>query len=511
MARVASNIEPQFMKTTTLHLHPSFTVAEVDPRVFGGFLEHLGRAVYDGIYKPESAHADDLGCRTDTLDALRRLSFTAMRYPGGNFVSGYHWQDAVGPRAKRPVTRDLAWHSLETNQFGPNEFIELCGRMDWTPMLAVNLGTGTPEEAKNWLEYCNIGVGSKWSNLRAEHGYEDPFNVKLWCLGNEMDGPWQMGHMPAERYADLTKQTARLMKMCDPGVEVVACGSCGTELPTFMDWDRKVLEYLGEDCDYLSIHSYVGNSEDDTPEFLATIKGVDRQIEAADAACKAAYYRNRSKRRTYISFDEWNVWYRARSNEHVDGSGRFAPHLLEEVYNLEDALVVAQYMNSFIRHADSVKIANIAQIVNVIAPILTQGDNLLLQTIFFPIEMYSRRRTGTSLEVRVDGPGYETRKFGKVDYIDASAILNEDKLSVFLVNRDASSPMQVKLDTAGMKVKGVLCAEVVCGPDAKSTNTFENPNVVRARPHDEISIKDGVAIIEVPAMSVFAGTLLIER
>ncbi len=499
------------MKTTTLHLHPSFNVGEVDARVFGGFLEHLGRAVYEGIYKPDSAHADESGCRTDVLDALKRLDFTAMRYPGGNFVSGYHWQDAVGPRESRPVTRDLAWHSLETNQFGPNEFIELCGKMNWTPMLAVNLGTGTPEEAKNWLEYCNIASGSKWSNLRAEHGYEEPFGVKLWCLGNEMDGPWQMGHMPAENYAILTKQTAKLMKMCDPSVEVVACGSCGPELPTFMDWDRKVLEFLGDDCDYLSIHSYVGNWDDDTPEFLATMKGVDRQIEATDAACKSAYYRNKSKRRTYISFDEWNVWYRARTGVHVDGSGKFAPPLLEEVYNLEDALVVAQYLNSFIRHADSVKIANIAQIVNVIAPILTKGDSLVLQTIFFPIEMMSRRRKGVSLQVQVDGPGYETKKHGTVEYVDASAILDGDKLSVFLVNRDLDSPMQIRVQTAGMSVKGVLNAEVVCGPDPKAINTFDQPNVVRACPHDDICIKDGVATIEIPAMSMFAGTLSVDR
>ena len=499
------------MKTTTIHLHPSFAISEVDPRVFGGFLEHLGRAVYEGIYKPDSIHADESGCRTDVLDALRRLKFTAMRYPGGNFVSGYHWQDAVGPREKRPVTRDLAWHSLDSNQFGPNEFLELSKKMDWTPMLAVNLGTGTPEEAKNWLEYCNIPAGSKWSNLRAEHGYEKPFDVKLWCLGNEMDGPWQMGHMPAENYAILTKQTARLMKMCDPSVEVVACGSCATELPTYLEWDRKVLEYLGDDCDYISIHSYVGNSSDDTPEFLAKIKGVDRQIEATDAACRYSYFRHKNKKRAYISFDEYNVWYRARDGVFSDGKNKHAPPLLEEVYNLEDALVIAQYLNSFIRHADSVKIANIAQIVNVIAPILTHGDDMVLQTIFFPLEMYSKRRTGTSLEVRVDGPGYETKKFGTVDYVDASAILDGDRLSVFAVNRDLESRMEIRLNVAGMRIKGVADAEVVCGNDPKDTNTVENPLRVRACPHDDIVVKDGIAVIEVPPTSVFAGTFLVER
>lgn len=499
------------MKSTTLHLHSSFTVAEVDPRVFGGFLEHLGRAVYEGIYKPDSVHADESGCRTDVLEALRRLKFTAMRYPGGNFVSGYHWQDAVGPREQRPVTRDLAWHTLDSNQFGPNEFIELCGKMDWTPMLAANLGTGTPEEAKNWLEYCNIPVGSKWSNLRAEHGYEKPFDVKLWCLGNEMDGDWQMGHMPAENYAIIAKQAARLMKMCDPSIEVVACGSCATGLPTYLEWDRKVLEYMGEDCDYISVHSYSGNWDDDTPEFLATIKGVDRQIEATDAACRYSAFRRKNKKRAYISFDEYNVWYRARDGVFSDGNNQHAPALLEEVYNLEDALVVAQYLNSFIRHADSVKIANIAQIVNVIAPILTKGDDLVLQTIFFPLEMYSRRRSGTSLQVRVSGPGYETKNFGLVDYIDASAILDGDRLSVFAVNRDQNESAEIKLDVSGMRIKSALEAEVVSGPDPKATNTFDNPGRIRAHQLENIIVSDGIAVIEIPAMSVFAGTLVVEQ
>lgn len=494
------------MKTTTLHLHTAFTVDEVDPRVFGGFLEHLGRAVYGGVYEPESPHADDLGCRKDVLAALKRLDFTAMRYPGGNFVSGYHWEDAVGPREKRPVTRDLAWHSLETNQFGPNEFLTLCERMGWTPMLAVNLGTGTPEEARNWLEYCNAPGGSKWSNLRIEHGYEKPHDVRLWCLGNEMDGPWQIGHVPAEPYAILAQQTARLMKMCDPNIEVVACGSCGPDLPTFMDWDRTVLEIFNGDLEYLSIHSYVGNADGDTPNFLAVTKGVDRQIEATDAACRMAAARKRSKRRTYISFDEYNVWYRARHGEHLDGADKFAPPLLEEVYNLEDALVVASYLNSFIRRADCVKIANIAQIVNVIAPILTKGDQMVLQTIFYPFEMFSRRRKGVSLQVRTEGAQYETKGFGAVDTIDASAILDGNRLSVFLVNRDLESPVEVKIPLAGASITKALGAEVVTGPDPKLVNSIEKPKMVTACPHEEVCVKDGVATIQLPPLAVYAGT-----
>ena len=497
--------------TTTIHLHTAFTVDVVDPRIFGGFLEHLGRAVYEGVYEPTSAHADDMGCRTDVLAALRRLKFTAMRYPGGNFVSGYHWQDAVGPREKRPLTRDLAWQSLETNQFGPDEFVTLSERMDWTPMMAVNLGTGTPEEARNWLEYCNIDGGSRWANLRREHGYENPHNIRLWCLGNEMDGPWQIGHVPAETYAISAQQTARMMKMCDPNIELVVCGSCAPELPTYLEWDRIVLEHCRDEVEYLSVHRYVGNPEDDTPEYLAVTNSIDRQIEATDSVCRAVHHTRKTKKRVHLSFDEWNVWYRARSGAHIDGAGKFAPPLLEEVYNLEDALVAAGFLNSFIRHADSVKIANLAQIVNVIAPMLTKGDDLLLQSIFYPIEMYAKRRTGTSLELRVEGPGYTSKQFGYVNNIDASAILNGNELSVFLVNRDLHKPMEVEIRLGDASVVKLLNAEIVTGNDPKLANTFECPMVIRSQSHEDISIEGGKATIYLPPLSVYAGTLLLEK
>jgi len=495
------------MNTTTLHLHTAFVVDTVDPRVFGGFLEHMGRAVNDGVYKPDSVHADDMGFRKDVMAALRRLRFTALRYPGGNFVSGYHWLDGVGPREKRPKVRDLAWQSIETNEVGTNEFCELSRRMDWTPMMSVNLGTGTPEEARNWLEYTNIESGSRWADLRREHGWEKPHDIKLWCLGNEMDGPWQIGHVPAEQYAITAQQTARMMKMCDPSIELVVCGSCAPELPTYLEWDRKVLEHCRDDVDYLSLHRYVGNEDNDTPEFLAVTNSIDRQIEATYAVCEAVYHTKKLRKRIYLSADEWNVWYRARHGAHVDGKGKFAPPLLEERYNLEDALVAAGFLNSFIRHADSVKIANLAQIVNVIAPIFTEGDRMLLQTIFYPIEMMSKRRTGVSLQVAVDGPGYVSKKFGAVKNIDASAILNGDELSVFLVNRDLSHPAAVVVSLGDRQVESLVNAEILTGADPKQENTFEQPTAVSSCDHDDILIKDGVATISLPPMSVYAGTL----
>ncbi len=499
------------MDKTTLHLHTAFTVAEVDPRVFGGFLEHMGRAVNDGIYNPGSAHADDLGFRKDVLAAVRRLDFTAMRYPGGNFVSGYHWLDGVGPREKRPRVRDLAWQSIETNEVGTNEFLTLSGRMGWTPMMAVNLGTGTPEEARNWLEYTNIEGGSKWADLRREHGYEKPWDVKLWCLGNEMDGPWQIGHVPAEKYAIDAQQTARMMKMCDPGIELVVCGSCEPDLPTYLEWDRKVLEHCKEEVEYLSLHRYVGNPDDDTMEFLAVTNSIDRQIEATDSICRSVWHTKKTKKRVYLSCDEWNIWYRARHGEHLDGKGKFAPPLLEEHYNMEDALVAAGFLNSFIRHADSVKIANLAQIVNVLAPIFTRGDEMYLQTIFYPIEMMSKRRTGTSLQVQVDGPGYESKKYGYVNYLDTSAILNGDELSTFLVNRNLEEPMDVEIRLADGRVTELVNADYMAGRDPKATNSFETPHRVHSCEHDDVVFRDGVATVRLPPMSVYAGTFKIQR
>lgn len=495
------------MNYSTLSLHPSFVIDKVDPRVFGGFLEHLGRAVYEGVYQPGSKHADDRGFRQDVLKALRELRFTAMRYPGGNYVSGFDWVDGIGPREDRPTKLDLAWQSLETNEFGTDEFIVMAREMGWTPMLAVNLGTGTPAEARNWLEYCNGVKGTYWADKRVQNGFEDPHNVKLWCLGNEMDGPWQIGHVPAEEYAIRAQQTARLMKLFDPTVELVACGSCATNLPTYMDWDRKVLEYCYKDIDYISLHSYVGNEAENTPNFLTVGVEIDKQIEELDAASRFVQAKLRSKKRVGLSFDEWNVWYRTRAGDDVDGQGKFAPHLLEEVYNLEDALVVAQFMNSFVRHADSVKIANIAQIVNVIAPMLTKGDELVLQSIFYPIEMMSRRREGIALETRVSGPLCESTNHPKATQLDASAIMNGDKLSAFLVNRSMDEEHEAVIDLVGHNLTKLESAEIVTGTDPKAFNEFGQKPKVAAQPFKDICFKGGRAVVSLPPLSFVAMTI----
>jgi alpha-N-arabinofuranosidase len=499
------------MKDTTITLHSRFQIGPVDPRIFGGFLEHMGRAVYEGVYDPDCACADKDGFRTDVLQALDRLKMTVMRYPGGNFASGYHWVDGIGPREQRPTVRELAWQSIEPNQVGTDEYIQLCRKMKWTPMLTVNLGTGTPEEARNWVEYCNSPTGTRYADWRAADGSAAPHGVRLWCLGNEMDGPWQLGHVPADQYAIRAQQAAKMMKDVDPSIEMVVCGSCTPDLPTYMEWDRQVLEYVGDLADYISLHHYVGNPNDDTPDYLALTNSIDRQIEEMDAVCRFAQAKGRhsprrSKKRAYLCFDEWNVWYRTHATQHMDGGGKFAPHLIEEVYNLEDALVVAGFLNSFIRHADVLKIANLAQIANVIAPIITQGEEILIQSIFYPLEMFSQRRDGISLRPIVEGPSYKGQTNGQVHVVDTSAILNADRLSVFVTNRSPHEPGTVHVNLADRSIVALDNADILTGPDAKAANSFAQPDVIRSQPFTAVHIADGSATIELPPLAVAAMT-----
>jgi alpha-N-arabinofuranosidase len=371
-------------------------------------------------------------------------------------------------------------------------------------MLTVNLGTGSPEEARNWVEYCNAPTGTKYADMRAANGNEQPYGVKLWCLGNEMDGPWQLGHVPADQYAIRAQQAAKMMKDTDPTIELVACGSCTTDLPTYMEWDRQVLEYIGEFADYLSLHRYVGNFMADTPDYLAVTNSIDQQIEEMAAVCRYVQAKNRSRKPIFLCFDEWNVWYRTRQPADLDGRGKFAPHLLEEVYNLEDALVVAGFLNSFIRHANVLKVANLAQIVNVIAPILTRNDDLLIQSIYYPLAMYTKRRDGVALQTVVRGPTYEGKTNGQATYVDASAILNDDQLHIFVTNRNPAETATVHITLADRAIVALDSAECLTGPNAEAANSFEQPDLIQAHPFQDVEINSGQARLTLRPLSVAA-------
>ncbi len=494
------------MKEARITVHPAFEIGRVDERIFGGFIEHLGRCIYEGIYDPDSSLADPQGIRKDVMDVLKPLKITAMRYPGGNFVSGYHWLDGVGPREQRPLRREIAWKSIESNQFGTDEFLQLCKRMNWEPMMAVNLGTGTPEEACNWLEYCNCGGETKYAKLRQENGRQEPYGVKLWCLGNEMDGSWQMGHVPARDYAIRAQQAAKLMKDLDGSVELVLCGSCAPVMPSYMQWDLEVMDYVGEYADYISLHRYIEKPTENTGDFLAFTHSIDRQIEDMDAACRYIQARKKTDKRYYLAFDEWNTWYREKN---WDGRWQQAPPLLEEVYTFEDALAAAGFLNSFIRHADCVKIANLAQMVNVIAPVMTSKDGLFRQTIYYPLEMVSSRREGISLQTRISGPEYKSETYGLTGEIDASTILNGNRLNVFLLNRGEST-IETRIQLCDRTISGLASGEILHHPNVLESNSFEEPDRITSRRFEEVLFNNGRAVAELPGFSFAALTFTLE-
>ncbi len=484
-----------------IRLDLDHSLGEIDPRLFSGFLEHMGRAVYEGIYDPGSPLSDANGFRTDVGAALRTLGMPYVRYPGGNFVSNYDWRDGIGPPEDRPVRPDFAWRSIEPNTFGVDEFVRWCRWLNAEPMMAVNLGTLGPREAAELVEYCNLPGGTQWSDARRQHGNHEPHHIDLWCLGNEMDGPWQAGHCTAEAYAAKAQQAARLMKGIDPSIELVACGSSGRSMPTYLEWDRVVLEACWEDVEYISAHRYSRNTEDDSAWFLAEGVEIDRILD--DYAGLIAYVRGvkKSDKRVSVAFDEWNVWYK---NRQTDGGWSHAPHLIEEVYNLEDALVCAQFLNSFLRHADVVKIACIAQIVNVIAPILTSPDGILIQSIYYPLQLFSQHARGVSLTPVVDGPTYTAGARGEVPVVDVSASYDPASgvVSLFLVNRSLSQNIDVQVSFGARRATPNPTSTVLTGNDPKAHNTWEQPDVVKPAPGSASVGAEGLVHVRAPSLGL---------
>ena len=478
-------------------LHTEHRVGRVDERIFGGFLEHMGRAVYEGVFDPGSPLSDADGFRRDVLDVLRPLRMPVVRYPGGNFVSNYDWRDGVGPRDQRPRRPDFAWRSVETNQFGTDEFMAWCRELGTAPMVAVNLGTGSPADAAGLVEYCNLPAGTALADARAANGHPDPYDVRLWCLGNEMDGDWQAGHVPAATYAERALVASRLMKRLDPTIETVACGSSHRLLPSYLTWDRTVLEHCWDSIDLISAHRYSRNDRDDTASFLAEGVVLDEILDHYRGLLAVTKAVLRSRHDVGVSFDEWNVWYREMGQ---DGGWEEAPHLLEEVYNVEDALVCAQYLHAFLRNADIVKVACLAQIVNVIAPVLTRPDGLLVQSIYWPFRLLRDTAGAQSLRPEVRAPERSTRR-GDVPVVDAAATFAEDSgaMIVSLVNRDPERAINVVV-----RVDDRQCTpgtvEVLTGPP-KAHNGWDRPDVVAPAPGKARLGGDGGVVVHLPAPS----------
>lgn len=457
------------------------TIAPISPLLFGGFTEHMGRCIYEGIYDPASPHADERGLRTDVIAALREQAYTVIRYPGGNFLSGYNWLDGVGPKDQRPRRRDLAWQSLETNQFGTNEFMGFCAAIGAAPMLGVNMGTGDIQSAANLVDYCNTPGGTYWSDLRIKHGYVKPHNVRYWCVGNEMDGPWQIGHLDAVAYGNKALEAAKMMKWLDPTIETVLCGSSGDSMPTYPDWDRIVLEIAWEHMNYHSMHYYINNKAGDTASYLASAVRFERFVDTMEGTLRYVKAKRRSTHDVYLSWDEWQVWHSIGSA--LGGQWTEAPHLAEDIYNLEDALVVAQWLNVFLRKSHVLKVACVAQIVNVISWLHTRRDALLKQSSFYVFKLVSNMARGDALDVLVKAPLVDTQKHGDVPALDVSASFDAETQqgALFVVNRSQTETLSTDIIWQSEAPRQVTGAYQVTGADVKAVNTYEHPDTVVSR------------------------------
>jgi alpha-L-arabinofuranosidase len=493
------------MQNGKLSIDPAFTVAPVNPRIFGSFVEHMGRCVYTGIYEPGHPTADEHGFRGDVLDLVRELGVTTVRYPGGNFVSGYKWEDGVGPVEDRPTRLDPAWRTIETNAFGLNEFMEWATKADIEPMMAMNLGTRGLQEAIDLLEYANHPQGTALSDKRIADGAKEPHGIRMWCLGNEMDGPWQLGHKTAAEYGRLAAETARAMRQFDPDLELVACGSSSRVMPTFGAWEATVLEHTYDVVDYISAHAYYQLDGEDHASFLASSVDMDRFIHQVVSTADHVGARLSSDKKINISFDEWNVWYlRELQNGGLPADWTVAPRTSEDAYTALDAVVVGSLLITLLRHADRVTAASQAQLVNTISSIRTEpGGPAWRQSIFHPFALTARHARGQVLDLRLDAPTLPTAKHGDVPLLDSVATYDaeEGRVAVFVVNRDPAEPVRLSTGLRGFGGGELVEATVIADDDLMAANTQDDPDRVVPRPHPAARVDDGVLTAELPPAS----------
>lgn len=471
-------------KKAKMILDKDFQIAPVDERIYGSFIEHLGRAVYDGIYQPGHANSNKDGFREDVMELVRELDVPIIRYPGGNFVSNFFWEDSVGPVENRPHRLELAWRSLEKNEVGLNEFSKWAKQVNSEVMMAVNLGTRGIADACNILEYCNHPGGTKYSDMRIKHGFKEPHKIKTWCLGNEMDGPWQLGGKTMTEYGRLAQETAKAMKLIDPAIELVSCGSSALDMPTFPKWESTTLEYTYDYVEYVSMHQYYGNRDNDSADFLAMSDDMDEFIRTVIATCDYVKAKKRGKKDINLSFDEWNVWYHSNAQDDditKNHPWQVAPPMLEDIYNFEDALLVGLMLITMLKHADRVKMACLAQLVNVIAPIMTDinGGGAWKQTIFYPFMHASKYGRGTALLPVIHTPKHDTAKHEDVTDVESVAIYNEEKdeVTIFAVNRNLKEDVVLETDIRSFEGMGILEHIVLEHEDLKAENSFGKEQV----------------------------------
>lgn len=484
-------------------INKDFYKNKIDDRLYGTFVEHTGRAVYGGIYDPEHATADEEGFRKDIQEIVKELNVPVMRYPGGNFVSGYRWEDGVGPKEERPVKVDAAWKSLENNQVGINEFVKWTTKLGVEPMIAVNLGTRGADAAAALLEYCNLKGGSYYSELRRSHGFDKPYGIKLWCLGNEMDGPWQICAKKPQEYARIACETAKLMKMTDPEIELIACGSSNEDMPTMGIWEQAVLEECYPYIDYISMHIYLHNREDDTALFMAKTLDMEKFIKTITSVCDYVGGKLRSRKQIHISFDEWNVAYHSNEADKDVEAWQMAPPLGEDIYNFQDAVVCGLMLICLMRNSDRVKIACQAQLVNVIGAVYAQKDGpAWKQTIYYPYLHASTYGRGVLLDTRIQVPSYSVGKYDKVPYLDGVAVYDEEKeeVTVFCVNRHETERLEFHMIMQGFEDYEPIEHIYLNHSDKYAVNGEEEEKVKPAY-GNQMKKKDGEFYVILPSLS----------
>ena len=488
------------MFASRLIVDRNFIVSALDRRLFGSFVEHMGRCLYTGIYEPEHPGADVQGFRQDVMALTRELGITVVRYPGGNFLSGYNWEDGVGPREKRQSRLDLAWFSTETNQIGTNEFMDWCRKVGVEPMFGVNLGTRGPDEARQFLEYCNHPGGTTLSELRRSHGYDQPHDIRLWCLGNEMEGHWQICTKTADEYGRIARETAKLMRRIDPRIQLTVCGASMWDLPSHGTWENAMLEHCFKEVDYLSIHAFFRNPKNSTAEFLSEIELLERYIHRASAIADAVAARKHSHRKIMLSLDEWNVAYKkvVCVESECPPGWPVAPCLIEETYTHEDALVVGGALIAMMNNCDRVKMACMAQLVNVIAPIMTEpGGPAWRQTIFYPFSQAARFAHGEVLRSTIDSATYETEAAGKIPYLCACVVHNEENgnIAVFALNRHLDEDMELRIELCHLGgQRRIEHALELFHTDMKAANSRDKPDTVVPAENTAVRIEGGVLI-----------------
>ncbi len=491
-------------KTAKITLHPELEIADVDSRLYGSFVEHLGRCIYGGIYEPGHPTADEEGFRGDVLDLVRKLQVPIVRFPGGNFVSAYNWEDGIGPVEERPRRLEIAWRAIETNQFGLNEFMSWCAKAGTQPMYTINLGTRGIDTARNVVEYCNHPGGAYWSDLRKSHGVAEPYKIKTWCLGNEMDGPWQMGYKTATEYGRLANETAKVMRQVDPDIELVACGSSNSQMPTYPEWNATVLEHTYEHVDYISIHDYYGRRIKRIETFLAQSVDMDRYIKTIIATCDYVKAKKRSRKTINISFDEWNVVFYYRKSKPEIEPWRIAPARGEAMYSLVDAVVFGSLIITLLKHADRVRMACQALLINVLGLIVTRTNSVCWrQTIYYPFYHASVYGRGRALSLNIKSPTYEDAEFDTVPYVDGVAVVNDenDTLTIFAINRSLKE--DIVLDGQAIDYSDYSVREhiTLTSEDISAGNTAENPDNITPKSNGNANLKDGRLLATLPKTS----------